>query len=113
MDKYINAVDQTRVEKLPWDEQTIQSVESLRTESDELVLLRRALTGQKVSRIFYGLLIIGKPIIAMCLKNFNADLFLQTGLPLLTTMKLLGRDETLHRLSDALLWADMELVLRK
>ena len=50
MDKYINAVDQTRVEKLPWDEQTIQSVESLRTESDELVLLRRALTGQKVGR---------------------------------------------------------------
>ena len=50
MDKYINAVDQTRVEKLPWDEQTIQSVESLRTESDELVLLRRALTGQKVGQ---------------------------------------------------------------
>ena len=63
MDKYINAVDQTRVEKLPWDEQTIQSVESLRTESDELVLLRRALTGQKVSNRFYVVLIIEISII--------------------------------------------------
>lgn len=81
--KYADAIVETRVEQRPWDETVIQSIENLRTEKDELVYLRRALTGQK------------------------------TGLPLLITMQLLGRDETFKRLSDAQLWAKTEMVLRK
>ena len=38
---------------------------------------------------------------------------LQSGLPLLSIMLLLGRDETLRRLSDASQWAEAELALRK
>ena len=46
--KYADAIVETRVEQRPWDETVIQSIENLRTEKDELVYLRRALTGQKV-----------------------------------------------------------------
>nr|QEP49723.1 glutamate tRNA ligase [Inonotus obliquus] len=47
--KYINAIEATQSVQAPWNELTIQEVENLRESRDELVLLRRALTGQKVT----------------------------------------------------------------
>ncbi|KAH8111483.1 glutamyl-tRNA synthetase [Phellopilus nigrolimitatus] len=74
LSKYIEAINLVRSNGLVWDELTIRTIEDMREEKDELVLLRRALTGKK------------------------------TGLPLVTTMLLLGQDETLRRLTNSFQW---------
>lgn len=79
----MNAIEATRISETPWNEATILGVEALRTETDELVYLRRALTGQK------------------------------TGLPLVTVMLLLGRDETLRRIAIAFQWCGAEISLNE
>ncbi|KAL5534809.1 hypothetical protein ACEPAG_1273 [Sanghuangporus baumii] len=81
--KYIGTVETTSLAQEPWDESTVQKVGNWRESRDELVFLRRALTGEK------------------------------SGLPLLTIMLLLGRDETLRRLYDALEWVQAEIVSRE
>ena len=48
LNKYINAIEETRSSQSLWDESTIRKIEDLREQRDELVFLRHALTGQKV-----------------------------------------------------------------
>ncbi|EJD04563.1 glutamyl-tRNA synthetase [Fomitiporia mediterranea MF3/22] len=83
LNKYIDAIEETQSAQVPWDEAAIRKIEDMRDQRDELVLLRRALTGRK------------------------------SGLPLITVMFLLGRDETLRRLSNALQWTEAEKTLRE
>ena len=47
----------------------------------------------------------------MTVTNYAFILLLQSGLPLLVTMLLLGRDETLRRLSNALQFTEVEIAL--
>ncbi|KAI5122694.1 hypothetical protein M0805_009747 [Coniferiporia weirii] len=76
LSKYIEAIEHARASSSVWDEAAVRKIEDLREARDELVLLRRALTGKK------------------------------TGIPLTTTMALLGQEETLRRLGNARRWAN-------
>ncbi|THH10575.1 hypothetical protein EW145_g1220 [Phellinidium pouzarii] len=48
LSKYIVAIEESKASGSAWDESAIRKIEDIREERDELVLLRRALTGKKV-----------------------------------------------------------------
>ena len=92
--KYEILIKETAENGKEWDERTITEVEGNREKRDEMAILRIALTSRKVSLTVKYMRYIFILTLTVFLK--------QTGLPLLHVMLLLGRDESLKRLTAAL-----------